>query len=86
MGEWHQVGDIWERLFDGGFAAYVRIWRYRWQIAIAPRPGVPLAWQDYCSTVDAAGGCVCQEYKAKRRATALARKYHKEEEDQDDDL
>ena len=74
MGPWHQVGAVWERHFDGGIAAYVRTSRYRWQVAIAPRPGVPLDWQDYCSTIDAAGGCVCQEYKAKRRATALARK------------
>ena len=75
MGSWHQVGDaIWERLFEGGIAAHVRTSRYRWQVAIAPRPGVPLDWQDYCSTIDAAGGRVCQEYKAKRRATALARK------------
>ena len=74
MGPWHQVGDIWERLFDGGIAAYVRIWRCRWQVAIAPRPGVPLDWQDYCPTMDAAGGRVCQEHKAKRRATALAKR------------
>ena len=74
MGPWHQVGDIWERLFDSGIAAYVRICGYRWQIAIAPRPGEPLVWQDYCSEVDAAGGRFCQEYKAKRRATALAKR------------
>ena len=74
MGPWHQVGAVWERHFDGGIAAYVQIGRYRWwQIAIAARPGVPLAWQDYCPTMDTAGGRVCQEYKAKRRATALAR-------------
>ena len=25
---WRQIGDdIWERLFDGGIAAYARIWR-----------------------------------------------------------
>ena len=72
---WRQVGDdTWERLFDGGIAAHVRISHYRWQMAIAPRPGVPLDWQDYCPALDAAGGRVCQEYKAKRRATALARK------------
>ena len=72
---WRRIGDIWERLFDGGIAAYVRKSRYRWwQIAIAARPGVPLVWQDYCPTMDAAGGRVCQEYKAKRRATTLARK------------
>ena len=73
MGPWHQVGAVWERHFDGGIAAHVRICGYRRQIAIAPRPGVPLDWQDYCSSVDAAGGRVCQEYKAKRRATALAK-------------
>ncbi len=70
---WRRIGDIWERLFDSGLAAYVRLLGNRWQIAIAPKPGVPLVWQDYCSEVDAAGGRVCQEYKAKRRATALAR-------------
>ena len=74
MGPWHQVGDIWERLFDRGLVAYVRICGYRWQVAIAPRPGVPLDWQDYCPTMDAAGGRVCQEHKAKRRATALAKR------------
>ena len=73
MGPWHQVGDIWERLFDRGLAAYVRLLGNRWQIAIAPKPGVPLVWQDYCSEVDVAGGRVCQEHKAKRRATALAK-------------
>lgn len=40
----------------------------RWMIGARKCGTVTMVWQDYCE-----GGGVTQEYKAKRRATALAR-------------
>ena len=66
VGEWYrQVGN------DISFAlAYIRINNDRYEVA-AEVYGKKAVWHDYC---DAKGGSAEQEYKAKRKATSMAKK------------
>lgn len=64
-------GTTWERTFG----THVMVWAFarrvngRWQVATGIN-GKAQMWADYCDD----DGSPMQEYKAKRRATALAKK------------
>ena len=70
---WFCEGGIWKRTVGNNMWAFVRAVTGGYEIATGTN-GKPDKWEYYCSNHDGAGGRVCQEYKAKRRATALAKK------------
>ena len=70
MGEWFCEDSIWKRSVAPSVWAYVREHDGRYEVTTGTH-GTRNQWQDYCA---AQGGVSSQEYKAKRRATALARK------------
>lgn len=67
---WFREGGIWQRAVAPNTWAFVRLSNQRFEVATGTN-GKPDKWADYC---DAKGGSFVQELKAKRRATALARK------------
>ena len=68
---WFREDGIWKRTVgDLSTWAFVRLVNGRYEVAVGTN-GKPRKWEDYC---DASGATANQEYKAKRRATALARK------------
>ena len=69
MGAWF-FEDVWKRAVASRVWALVREHNGRYEVATCAK-GTYSKWVDYC---DAQGGVSSQEYKAKRRATALARK------------
>lgn len=68
-------GEEWSKsVYENGHEAiaYAKRDVYgRWMVGARKFGIVSMVWQDYC---DALGGSPQQEFKAKRRATALARK------------
>ena len=72
MGAWF-FEDVWKRAVASRVWALVREHNGRYEVATCAT-GTYSKWEDYCPTMDAAGGRVCQEHKAKRRATALAKR------------
>ena len=70
MGAWFFEDDAWKRAVASRVWALVREHNGRYEVATCAK-GTYSKWVDYC---DAQGGVSSQEYKAKRRATALARK------------
>ena len=74
-GWYRQTDGVWARNFGVECiyyvtTAYVRLNGARYEVGTGDT-GKPDSWQDYC----AAGGFLQgQEYKAKRRATAMARR------------
>ena len=71
---WFREDGVWKRTVgDLNTWAFVRAVTGGYEIATGTN-GKPDKWEYYCSNHDGAGGRLCQEYKAKRRATALARK------------
>jgi hypothetical protein len=68
---WFREDGIWKRTVgDLSTWAFVRLVNGRYEVAVGTN-GKPCKWEDYC---ESKGGSADQEYKAKRRATALARK------------
>jgi hypothetical protein len=67
---WFCEGGIWKRTVGNNTWAFVRLVTGGYEIATGTN-GKPDKWEYYC---DANGGVANAEYKAKRRATALARK------------
>lgn len=68
---WHTDKGVWQRTVGNHSVwAFARRVDGRWQVATGIN-GKPQMWSDYC---DDNGGCSLEEYKAKRRATAMARK------------
>ena len=73
---WYSEDRVWKRTVgDLNTWAFVRLVKGRYEVATGTN-GKPSKWVDYC---DASGATANQEYKAKRRATALARKLIKEQ-------
>jgi len=68
---WFREGGIWKRTAGNNTWAFVRAVTGGYEIATGTN-GKPDKWEYYCD-----GGTADQEYKAKRRATALARKLSK---------
>lgn len=69
---WHMHKGVWQRTVGGLHVwAFVRLVTGGYDIATGTN-GKPDKWEYYCD-----GGTAEQEYKAKRRATALARKLSK---------
>ena len=74
-GWFRQADGVWARNFGVEriyyvTTAYVRLNGARYEVGTGDK-GAPDAWQDYC----ASDGCLQeQEYKAKRRATAMAKR------------
>ena len=69
MGAWFFEG-VWKRAVASRVWALVREHNGRYEVATCAK-GTYSKWEDYC---DAQGGDSSQEYKAKRRATALAKR------------
>lgn len=68
---WFLEDGIWKRTVgDLNTWAFVRLIKGRYEVAVGAN-GKPRKWEDYC---DGSGATASQEYKAKRRATALAKK------------
>jgi len=66
---WFCEGGIWKRTVGNNTWAFVRVVKGRYEVAVGSN-GKPRKWEDYCED----NGSYVQECKAKRRATALARK------------
>jgi hypothetical protein len=70
---WFREDGIWKRTVgDMNTWAFVRVVKGRYEVAVGSN-GKPRKWEDYCED----NGSYVQECKAKRRATALARKLSK---------
>lgn len=67
---WFCEGGIWKRILGEHVWAFVRVVTGGYEIATGTN-GTPDKWEYYC---DDKGRSYVQEYKAKRRATAMAKR------------